>query len=90
MAEAKMTELAKKDYPVTREELPRDRAVALFKGMGEHYKAEIIASSQEEEATASSSMKAISGVRASRVATLRAFERPGVFSITHCRLGIDP
>ncbi len=41
--EKKMTELAKKDYPVTREELPRDQAVALFKGMGEHYKAEIIA-----------------------------------------------
>jgi threonyl-tRNA synthetase len=42
--ERKMAELAKKDYPVTREELPRDQAVALFKGMGEHYKAEIIAS----------------------------------------------
>src|SRR5471032_2869024 len=42
--EKKMSELAKKDYPVTREELPRDQAVTLFKGMGEHYKAEIIAS----------------------------------------------
>ena len=42
--EKKMSELAKKDYPVTREEMPRDQAVALFKGMGEHYKAEIIAS----------------------------------------------
>ena len=42
--EKKMSELAKKDYPVTREVLPRDQAVALFKGMGEHYKAEIIAS----------------------------------------------
>src|SRR5664279_3233723 len=35
--EKKMSELAKKDYPVTREVLPRDQAVALFKGMGEHY-----------------------------------------------------
>ena len=42
--EKKMSELAKKDYPVTREVLSRDQAVALFKGMGEHYKAEIIAS----------------------------------------------
>ena len=42
--EKKMFELAKKDYPVTREVMSRDQAVALFKGMGEHYKAEIIAS----------------------------------------------
>ncbi len=48
--EKKMSELAKKDYPVTREELPRDQAVALFKGMGEHYKAEIIASIPEDQA----------------------------------------
>jgi len=47
--EKKMSELAKKDYPVTREELPRDQAVALFKGMGEHYKAEIIASIPEDQ-----------------------------------------
>ena len=42
--EARMKELAKADLPVTRRVLPRDEAVALFKGMGEHYKAEIIAS----------------------------------------------
>ena len=42
--EKKMSELAKKDYPVTREVMSRDQAVAMFKGMGEHYKAEIIAS----------------------------------------------
>jgi len=48
--EKKMSELAKKDYPVTREEMPRDQAVALFKGMGEHYKAEIIASIPEDQA----------------------------------------
>ena len=47
--EKKMSELAKKDYPVTREEMPRDQAVALFKGMGEHYKAEIIASIPEDQ-----------------------------------------
>src|ERR1019366_9791432 len=46
--EQRMAELAKKDYPVTREVLPRDQAVALFKGMGEHYKAEIIASIPED------------------------------------------
>lgn len=42
--EKRMTELANKDEPVTRRVLPRDEAVAYFKGMGEHYKAEIIAS----------------------------------------------
>jgi threonyl-tRNA synthetase len=42
--EKKMAELAKRDMPVTRKVLPRDEAVAYFKGLGEHYKAEIIAS----------------------------------------------
>lgn len=42
--EKKMVELAKKDEPVTRQVLPRDEAVAYFKSIGEHYKAEIIAS----------------------------------------------
>ena len=41
--EKKMTELARKDEPVVRRVLPRDEAVAYFKGLGEHYKAEIIA-----------------------------------------------
>ena len=42
--EAKMKELAKADHKVERRVMPRDEAVSLFKGMGEHYKAEIIAS----------------------------------------------
>ena len=42
--EARMAELAKRDLPVTREVLPRDKAVDFFKSIGEHYKAEIIAS----------------------------------------------
>ncbi len=42
--EKRMTELANKDEPVVRRVLPRDDAVAYFKNMGEHYKAEIIAS----------------------------------------------
>ena len=42
--EAKMTELARRDEKVARRVLPRDEAVAHFKGIGEHYKAEIIAS----------------------------------------------
>ena len=42
--ENKMTELSKKDEPVTRQVLPRDEAVAYFKSINEHYKAEIIAS----------------------------------------------
>ena len=42
--EAKMTELAKMDEKVVRRVLPRDEAVAYFKGIGEAYKAEIIGS----------------------------------------------
>jgi threonyl-tRNA synthetase len=42
--EARMRELAKADQPVSRRELPRDEAVAFFRGIGEKYKAEIIAS----------------------------------------------
>jgi threonyl-tRNA synthetase len=42
--EKRMGELAKKDEPVVRRVLPRDDAVAYFKGLGEHYKAEIIES----------------------------------------------
>ena len=42
--EKRMAELAKRDLPVTRKVLPRDEAVAHFKNIGEHYKAEIIAS----------------------------------------------
>ena len=41
--EQRMAELARKDEPVQRRVLPRDEAVAHFKGLGEHYKAEIIA-----------------------------------------------
>jgi len=47
--EQRMTELAAKDEPVARRVLPRDEAVAYFKGMGEHYKAEIIASIPSNE-----------------------------------------
>ena len=42
--EARMAEIAKRDIPVQREVWPRDKAVDFFKGIGEHYKAEIIAS----------------------------------------------
>jgi threonyl-tRNA synthetase len=42
--EQRMAELAKKDEKVERRVLPRDAAVAHFKAMGEHYKAEIIGS----------------------------------------------
>ncbi len=42
--EQRMGELARKDERVVRRVLPRDEAVAYFSGLGEHYKAEIIAS----------------------------------------------
>jgi len=42
--EKRMSELANKDEPIVRRVLPRNEAVAYFKSLGEHYKAEIIAS----------------------------------------------
>jgi len=42
--EMKMAELAKLDEPVVRKLMPRDDAVRHFESIGEHYKAEIIAS----------------------------------------------
>ena len=44
-----MAELAKKDEKVTREVWSRDDAIKLFEGMGEKYKAEIIASIPEDQ-----------------------------------------
>jgi len=48
--EKKMAELAKADLPVAREVWERDKAIALFNSLGEHYKAEIIASIPAGEA----------------------------------------
>jgi len=47
--EKRMTEIARKDLPVTRRELPRDEAVKLFRDLGEAYKAEIIGAIPEKE-----------------------------------------
>jgi threonyl-tRNA synthetase len=47
--ERKMEELAKKNEPVTRSLMPRDEAVRYFESIGEHYKAEIIASIPSDE-----------------------------------------
>ncbi|WP_454782769.1 threonine--tRNA ligase [Legionella sp. WA2022007384] len=47
--EAKMMELAKANYPVTRRELPRDEAIKYFKSIGEEYKAKIIADIPKDE-----------------------------------------
>jgi threonyl-tRNA synthetase len=47
--EKRMGELAKRDEAVVRSEMPRDDAVTFFEGMGEHYKAEIIASIPSNE-----------------------------------------
>lgn len=47
--EKKMAELARKDEVVTREVWSRDDAVEFFKGIGEKYKAEIIASIPSNE-----------------------------------------
>ena len=47
--ENRMSELAKQDFPISREEWDRDKAVDFFKQMGEDYKAEIIASIPSDE-----------------------------------------
>jgi threonyl-tRNA synthetase len=47
--EARMREIVKRDEKITREEWDRDQAVAFFKEMGEHYKAEIIASIPDDQ-----------------------------------------
>ena len=47
--EAKMTELAQADEKVTRRVMARDEAVKFFRGLGEIYKAEIIASIPEKD-----------------------------------------
>jgi threonyl-tRNA synthetase len=48
--EKRMAEIAKRDTPVQRREMPRDEAVKFFSDMGEKYKAEIIASIPDKEA----------------------------------------
>ena len=47
--EKRMAEIAKRDIKVERRLMPRDEAVAFFKNLGEHYKAEIIASIPSNE-----------------------------------------
>ncbi len=47
--EAKMYELAKADYPVTRSLMSRDEAVAFFDKLGEKYKVEIVGSIPSNE-----------------------------------------
>jgi threonyl-tRNA synthetase len=48
--EARMTQLAQADEKVTRRVMDRDAAVEYFEGLGEHYKAQIIASIPAGEA----------------------------------------
>jgi threonyl-tRNA synthetase len=48
--QTKMAELALRDEPVERIVMPRDEAVRYFESIGEHYKAEIIASIPSDEA----------------------------------------
>ncbi|MBI2539828.1 MAG: threonine--tRNA ligase [Deltaproteobacteria bacterium] len=46
--EARMRELATLDLKVTREEMPREKAIELFRGLGEEYKVEILREIPEE------------------------------------------
>jgi threonyl-tRNA synthetase len=47
--ERRMAEIAKRDFKVERQVMPRDAAVKYFRDMGEHYKAEIIAAIPDGE-----------------------------------------
>lgn len=47
--EARMDELVKKNLPIVREEMGRNEAVEFFKGLGEHYKAELVEAIPEGE-----------------------------------------
>ncbi|MBI3249591.1 MAG: threonine--tRNA ligase [Deltaproteobacteria bacterium] len=47
--EAEMKKIVSENFPISREELPRDQAVRFFRTMGEDYKAEIIASIPSDE-----------------------------------------
>lgn len=49
LIEAKMTEIAKRDYPVTCKEMTRDDALSYFRAAGEEYKAKIIESIPADE-----------------------------------------
>lgn len=40
--EKRMSEIVDRDEPITREEMSREEAIALFKSMGEHFKVEIV------------------------------------------------
>ena len=62
--EKRMAELAKRDIPVAREVWERDKAVEFFKSIGEHYKAEIIASIPAGEDRSASIARATSSTSA--------------------------
>ena len=47
--EKRMSDLAKREIPITREVWKRDDATAFFKSIGEHYKAELIAAIPENQ-----------------------------------------
>lgn len=49
LIEARMKEIVDRNETITREEWPRDQAIAFFKDLGEHFKAELIASIPGDE-----------------------------------------
>src|SRR5262249_9175204 len=42
LIEDEMRKIARENHPIVREEIPRDEAIKLFRGMGQKYKVEII------------------------------------------------
>jgi threonyl-tRNA synthetase len=79
--EQAMQEIVKSDFPVTREELPRDEAVAFFREQGEAYKAEIIASIPEANVSLYRQGEFVDlcrGPHVSSTGKLRAFKLTGI------------
>jgi threonyl-tRNA synthetase len=79
--ENEMRAIAKQDFPVSREMMKRDDAVARFRAMGEDYKVEIIGSLPEDEVSLYQQGEFIDLCRGPHVPStgrLRAFKLTGV------------
>ena len=79
--EARMRELATLDLKVTREEMPREQAIGLFRGLGEEYKVEILRQIPEETVSLYRQgdwLDLCRGPHVSSTGVIRAFKLTGV------------
>jgi len=79
--EARMRELATLDLKVTREDMPREKAIGLFRGLGEEYKVEILREIPEETVSLYRQgdwLDLCRGPHVSSTGVIRAFKLTGV------------